>query len=74
VHHIKRNTIFRGYLLLFFIVFYEFKENIGGSMQNLTGIIQYIFIVFRISQIMKIYLFNYFFNNISNSNLLCAIF
>jgi hypothetical protein len=44
VDHIKLNIIFRDYLLLFFIVYHEFNENIDGSMQQLTGIIQHIFI------------------------------
>jgi hypothetical protein len=34
MHHKKPNIIFHGYLLLFFIVYYEFNENIIDLMQQ----------------------------------------
>jgi hypothetical protein len=60
----KFNIIFRGYLLLFFNVYYEFNENTDGSMQKVLYNIRVYLL--SISQIMKINLFYDFFSSIQS--------
>jgi hypothetical protein len=61
VHHITLNNIFRGYLLLIFIVYYEFNENISGSMHQLNRYYTtYIYIISYFTNYENIFIYLFF--------------